>query len=99
MNELRPTEAQVVIGRLRKKIAKLMKQRDEYKNQLEYYKVVLDTHPWIERKHRTYTEGIAERKRIKDMETRLVEQAELITLLKKSLIEQVGVDAEISLKK
>lgn len=82
MSDPRPTESEVTIGRLKKRIAKLQEQRDSYKKQLEHYKIVLDTHPWIERKHRTYTEGIAERQRVRDLETRVKEQEELIKLLK-----------------
>lgn len=83
MNELKPTESEVTIGRLRKRIVKLMDQRDEYKKQLEHYKVVVGGDWHIEHRHKTWTETKAERLRVRDMETRLKEQEELIKLLRK----------------
>jgi hypothetical protein len=86
MNELRPTEAAVTMGRLRKRIAKLMHQRDGYKNQLIHYREVLDHHPFREREYKDYNARIKERERVKALETRVVEQAELIKLLRKDTV-------------
>ena len=83
MNESVPGKLEVAIGRLKKKIAKLQNQRDGYKQQLEYYKTVMDKHTYIERNYKAYTEQVKERHRIKDLEARVKEQEELIKLLKK----------------
>ena len=83
MNDPKPPESEVIIGRLRKRIVKLMEQRDEYKNQLIHYREVLDHHPFIEREYKTYNERIKERERVKALETRVKEQEELIKLLRK----------------
>ena len=82
-NELRPTESEVIIGRLRKKIVKLMDQRDGYKNELVHYRKVLDHHSFREREYKDYNARIKERERVKALETRVKEQEELIKLLRK----------------
>ena len=82
-NELRPTESEVIIGRLRKKIVKLMEQRDGYKNELVHYREVLDHHTFREREYKDYNARIKERERVKALETRVKEQEELIKLLRK----------------
>ena len=83
MNESVPVKSEVAIGRLKKKIAKLQNQRDGYKQQLEYYKAVMDKHTYIERNYKAYTEQVKERQRIKGLEARVKEQEELIKLLRK----------------
>ena len=82
MNDTRPTDAEVIIGRLRKRIIHLMDQRDSYKKQLEHYKIVVGGEWRIEHRHKTWTETKAERLRVRDLETRVKEQEELIKLLK-----------------
>lgn len=82
MNDPRPTESEVIIGRLRKRIIQLMDQRDSYKKQLEHYKIVVGGDWRIEHRYKTWTETKAERQRVRDMETRLKEQEELIKLLR-----------------
>lgn len=71
----------VVIGRLQKRITKLTKQRDHYKEVLEHYKAVIGGDWRIERRYSTYQEMLTERKRIKALENRVQEQAELIKRL------------------
>lgn len=83
MIDPRPTDAEVTIGRLKKRICKLQEQRDGYKKQLEHYKIVVGGDWHIEHRHKTWTETKAERQRVRDMETRLKEQEELIKLLRK----------------
>ena len=83
MIDPRPTDAEVTIGRLRKRIIQLMDQRDSYKNELMHYKIVVGGDWRIEHRHKTWTETKAERLRVRDMETRLKEQEELIKLLRK----------------
>jgi ppGpp synthetase/RelA/SpoT-type nucleotidyltranferase len=83
MNDPRPPESEVIIGRLRKKIVKLMEQRDGYKNELVHYREVLDHHTFREREYKDYNARIKERERVKALETRVKEQEELIKLLRK----------------
>jgi hypothetical protein len=82
-NELRPTESEVIIGRLRKKIVNLMDQRDSYKKQLEHYKIVVGGDWHIERRYNKYQDMKNELQRVRDLETRVKEQEELIKLLRK----------------
>jgi hypothetical protein len=76
------TDPEVTIGRLRKRIVQLMDQRDGYKKQLEHYKAVVGGDWRIEHRYKTWTEKNAERQRVRDMQTRLGEQEELIKLLR-----------------
>lgn len=92
MNELKPTESEVIIGRLRKRIIKLMDQRDGYKKQLEHYKVVVGGDWRIEHRYKKWTEFKAETQRVRGLETRVKEQEDLIKLLKKSVINHSGVE-------
>ena len=75
---------EVRIGRLNKKMNKLRDQRNKATKELEHYKEVLDNHPYIQYRHKNYTEMVAERQRVKDLEVRVKEQAELIRLLQKT---------------
>ena len=82
MNNPRPPESEVIIGRLRKRIVKLMEQRDCYKNQLEHYKIVVGGDWHIERRYDKFQDMKNEQQRVRDLETRVKEQEELIKLLK-----------------
>ena len=81
MNEERPSAEQVKIGRLTRKLHKLWVQRNNYKAELEKYKEILN-HPHIERSHTRLTEWKAELNRVRALETRVVEQEELIKFLR-----------------
>ena len=81
MNDPRPTESEVTIGRLRKRIIQLMDQRDSYKNELTHYKIVVGGDWRIEHRYKAYTNWLEERKRIRSMEARIIEQEELIKKL------------------
>jgi hypothetical protein len=83
MNELKPTESEVIIGRLRKRIVKLMEQRDSYKNQLEHYKIVVGGDWHIEKRYTRFQDAKNEQQRVRGLETRVKEQEELIKLLRK----------------
>jgi hypothetical protein len=83
MSDSRPPESEVIIGRLRKRIVKLMDQRDGYKNQLEHYKIVVGGDWHIERRYDKFQDMKNERQRVRDLETRVKEQEELIKLLRK----------------
>lgn len=71
----------VVIGRLKRKIEKLTKQRDHWKTMHDHYAKVISLQPYIERRYKSYTEAIAERERAKSLEKRCKEQELLIRLL------------------
>jgi hypothetical protein len=86
MIEVKPTPHEVRIGRLTKKMDKIRDQRDKARKELEHYKKVLDNHPYIQFRHKNYTEMVNERLRVKALETRVEEQAKLIQLLQKTPI-------------
>lgn len=77
------TQDQIHYNRLRRKLEKAIKQRDHYKQQLNYYQEVLAAQPYIERRYRSYLELKQETQRIRDLELRVKEQAALIKLLQK----------------
>lgn len=83
MADPRPTDAEVTIARLRKRITKLQEQRDSYKKQLEHYKIVVGGDWHIERRYNSFHDMKNERQRVRDLETRVKEQEELIKLLRK----------------
>lgn len=70
--------AQIAVGRLQKRIAKLQQQRDHFRHQCEVYREVLSLHPALEHRHRTWVEARAERERVRGLEDRIKEQAALI---------------------
>lgn len=72
---------EVKIGRLQKKISKLIIQMDYWKNQHDHYKKVIDSLPSLEQKYNRYLEMVVERKRVVDLEKRVQEQALLIANL------------------
>ena len=77
----KPTPHEVEIGRLTKKLNKMKDQRDKARKEIEHYKAVLSSHPYLVNRHKTYQERIAEMKRVKDLEKRVEEQAMLIALM------------------
>jgi predicted RNase H-like nuclease (RuvC/YqgF family) len=74
---------EVRIGRMQKKIDRLKAQRDSIKKDLEHYQQVISMQPHLKRRFEAYSEMVAERQRVKDLENRVKEQAELIRLLQK----------------
>jgi len=73
----------VTIGRLRRRIERLKKQRDHFRKQAELRQQMIDLAPYIERRWKTHTEALAEQARVKDLERRVREQAMLIERLAK----------------
>lgn len=78
------TDPEVTIGRLRKRIVKLMDQRDSYKKQLDHYKVVVGGDWRIENRYNRFQDWTTEIKRVRALETRVKEQEQLIKELNKS---------------
>lgn len=80
-----PNPDQIKIGRLEKRIAKLTKQRDHFKESYTQLADVLEQFPWIQRRYKSYSDEKAERERVKELEQRVKEQALLIQELQKKL--------------
>jgi uncharacterized coiled-coil protein SlyX len=74
---------EVQLARLTKKLNKMRDQRDKARADLEHHKKVLSMQPHLETRYKNYTEMVAERQRVKDLEARVKEQAKLIELLQK----------------
>lgn len=83
MSEQRPSPDQIALGRLRKRLEKVTRQRDSLKQMCTHYREVLDLHPMAEYRYRSFTEARAERQRVKDLEQRCREQALLIQTFQK----------------
>lgn len=81
MHSTKPTNEEIRIGRLEKRIRKLTEQRDHYKTEYLKLREFLDMFPYYERRARQLFEERDERKRVKEIETRCKEQAELIKKL------------------
>ena len=73
----------VIIGRLRRRIEKLKRQRDHFRAQAELRQQMIDLAPYIERRWKQRTETLVEQARVKDLERRVREQAMLIERLAK----------------
>lgn len=73
----------VQIGRLERKIEKLKRQVSYYKAQCCHYQSVIALNPNLEFRHRRYTEIVAERERVRQLEERVAEQARLIRIMEK----------------
>lgn len=71
----------IQIGRLERKIEKLKRQVNYYKEQCCHYQAVINLHPGLVTRHRTYTEFLEEKKRVAQLEERVREQAKLILLM------------------
>ncbi len=77
------TANDVKIGRLQKRIDKLTKQRDYFKERLNHYEKVISMQPYIESRYTSYQDKLKERERVKELEHRVKEQALLIEKLQK----------------
>lgn len=80
-NSTPPSTSDVKIGRLQRKIEKLKKQRDHYKELYEHYEKVISMQPYIERRYNSFIEMKKEVERIRGLEARVKEQEKLIKLL------------------
>jgi len=78
----KPTSHEIELGRLTKKLNKMKDQRDKARKDLSYYAKVISMQPYLERRYKSYEERMAEYKRIKDLESRVQEQAILIEAMK-----------------
>jgi len=76
----------VVVGRLKKKITKLTKQRDFYHSRLKHYEEVLLMQPYLDTRYKKYIEMKEEQLYMKDLENRCREQSQLIQVLSKSQV-------------
>ena len=74
-------EALIKLGRKDKKIARLLKQRDYWKKQYEYYKKVISLQPYLETRWENYEKRKAEQEKNKQLENRVKEQEVLIRML------------------
>lgn len=81
----KPNKEQVIIGRLQKKLNKMKDQRDKARSDLKYYEKVISLQPYLETRYKSYEERVAAQQRVKDMEARVKEQAELILQLQKEI--------------
>ena len=77
------THAQVVIGRLRKRIAKLQQQRDAAREENVLYRRILNLHPHLETRFETYAEIQQKRAYVESLERRVREQEKLIEMMMK----------------
>ena len=75
------TEESVTIGRLKKKILKLQKQRDHFKEQNTLCNSMLSLYPYIKSSYESYKKAEAAQNRLKELETRVREQDLLIRIL------------------
>ena len=75
------TEESVTIGRLKKKILKLQKQRDHFKERDTLTNRMLSLYPYIKSSYESYKKAEAAQNRLKELETRVREQDLLIRIL------------------
>jgi uncharacterized coiled-coil protein SlyX len=75
------TEESVTIGRLKKKILKLQKQRDHFKERDTLTNRMLSLYPYIKSTYESYKKAEAAQNRLKELETRVREQDLLIRIL------------------
>jgi hypothetical protein len=78
----------IKIGRLEKKIRKLIQQRDHYKQKHEYYAKVISMQPHLERRWEGFEAARIELARVKGLEARIKEQEQLIRMLTKVLTKE-----------
>ena len=84
---------QVIIGRLRKKIERLIKQREYHKTRHEHYAKVISDQPYLEARYTRYLKDKEEHAHIKATEQRVKEQEMLIRLLLDVHVEKHEIDA------
>lgn len=75
------TEESVTIGRLKKKILKLQKQRDHFKEQNALINKMISLYPYIKSTYESYKKTEVALNRLKELETRVKEQDLLIRIL------------------
>jgi hypothetical protein len=75
------TEESVTIGRLKKKILKLQKQRDHFKERNALLNSMLTLYPYIKSSYESYKKAEANQNRLKELEARVKEQDLLIRII------------------
>ena len=75
------TEESVTVGRLKKKILKLQKQRDHFKEQNALKNSMISLYPYIKSSYESYKKAEAAQNRLKELESRVREQDLLIRVL------------------
>jgi len=75
------TEESVTVGRLKKKILKLQKQRDHFKERNALLNSMLTLYPYIKSSYESYKKAEAAQNRLKELESRVREQDLLIRVL------------------
>ena len=75
------TEESVTIGRLKKKILKLQKQRDHFKERTALLNSMLTLYPYIKSSYESHKKAEAAQNRLKELETRVKEHDLLIRIL------------------
>jgi hypothetical protein len=75
------TEESVTVGRLKKKILKLQKQRDHFKEQNALKNSMISLYPYIKSSYESYKKAEANQNRLKELESRVREQDLLIRIL------------------
>jgi hypothetical protein len=74
-------EESVTIGRLKKRILKLQKQRDHFKEQDTLKNSMLSLYPYIKSSYESHKKAEANQIRLKELEARVKEQDLLIRIL------------------
>lgn len=75
------TAGEIALGRAKKKIERLKKQRDHWQERCTHYRKVLDLHPTAEWRYKQYQDYLKQRQHVKALEDRVKEQALLIQKL------------------
>jgi hypothetical protein len=89
-------EPEVTIGRLRKKVHKLIKQRDHWKSEADRLTEMLRLYPFIERGWEDHLKRKEERKRLRELEAT---QAVLVDRLERTAREQQRSRNESSIRR
>ncbi len=64
----RPCQSEITIGRLRKRISKLIKQRDHWHAEYESLSAFFKIYPYIDRHREDYVKRKYERERLRELE-------------------------------
>lgn len=75
------TSTEVKLGRVEKRLRKVVKQRDYYKKQLEHYQSVIALQPYMLMQYNSYEKRRQEYEELKMLRKRVQEQSALISLM------------------
>jgi len=79
--KVRPTNHEVEIGRLTRKMNKVKDQRDKARKELQHYKTVLSELPYLKRRYDLYMELKEKQETMQALKLRVKEQSLLIAKL------------------